>query len=219
MKLEGLKINFLGDSITEGVGASEPKYNYVNDIARNAKLREAKNYGIGGTRIARQTEIKEGERFDIDFIMRVPEMDDDADIVVVFGGTNDYGHGQAPLGEFNDGTVFTFYGALHNLIKLLIKKYLGKPIVFLTPLHRLNETEKTSWKPDGVVQHPLIDYVKAIREVCEYYSIPVLDMYKESGISGNIPEYCSEFMPDGLHPNDKGHAIIADKIQKFLERL
>lgn len=32
--------------------------------------------------------------------MRVDEMDDDADIVIVFGGTNGYGHGDAPMEDF-----------------------------------------------------------------------------------------------------------------------
>ena len=219
MELKGLKINFLGDSITEGVGASSPEYNYVSMVGKIAELREAKNYGIGGTRIARQSKIEEGNPFDLDFVMRAETMDDDADIVVIFGGTNDFGHGQAPLGEFGDRTVFTFYGALHNLALLRIKKYVGKPRVFLTPVHRISEDGSQAWKPEGVTQHPLCDYVKAIREVCEYYSIPVLDMYKDSGVHGNVAEYCEQYMPDGLHPNDKGYAQIANKIVKFLENL
>ena len=219
MELKGLKINFLGDSITEGAGASAPEFNYVSVIGRNAELKEARNYGVGGTRIARQAKIEEGNPFDIDFIMRAEKMDDDADVVVVFGGTNDFGHGQAPLGDFDDRSVFTFYGALHTLALLLIKKYVGKPIVFLTPLHRLSEDGSEAWKPEGVKQHPLCDYVKAIREVCEYYSIPVLDMYKDGNMPGNVWAYCEQYMPDGLHPNDKGYAHLAYKIQKFLENL
>ena len=47
------------------------------------------------------------------------------DTVFVFGGTNDYGHGDAPIGGFTDRTPDTFYGACHYLFSGLIKKYLG----------------------------------------------------------------------------------------------
>ena len=54
MELKGKKINFLGDSITEGVGASEEQFMYPNVIAAECGLAAARNYGISGTRIARQ---------------------------------------------------------------------------------------------------------------------------------------------------------------------
>ncbi len=38
-------------------------------------------------------------------------MDNDADIIIVFGGTNDFGNGDAPFGEMSDRTPYTFYGA------------------------------------------------------------------------------------------------------------
>ena len=94
--------------------------------------------------------------------------DEIADLILVFGGTNDYGNGQAPLGTVDDTSIFTFYGAVRTLCVELIKRYPSAAIVFITPLHRWNENGGLgTWKPDGVVQHPLCDYVKAIKEVCE----------------------------------------------------
>ena len=52
MELKGKKINFLGDRITEGVGATDPEAMYVNIVKHDAELAEARNYGISGTRIA-----------------------------------------------------------------------------------------------------------------------------------------------------------------------
>ena len=46
-----LKINFLGDSITEGCMASKPENGYVSLIGKMLNA-EVRNYGIGGTRIA-----------------------------------------------------------------------------------------------------------------------------------------------------------------------
>ena len=54
MKLECMKFNFLGDSITEYYCASAPENAYHQVIMRKYGLAKAMNYGVGGTRIARQ---------------------------------------------------------------------------------------------------------------------------------------------------------------------
>ena len=54
MELKGKRINFLGDSITEGVGIASVEDAYWNLLKQNCSLLEARGYGIGGTRIARQ---------------------------------------------------------------------------------------------------------------------------------------------------------------------
>ena len=216
MELKGTKINFLGDSITEGAGTSSPDRMFTMLIEREYGA-ICQNYGIGGTRIARQ-KTATVEKWDRDFISRVPEMDADADIVVVFGGTNDFGHGDAPLGTMSDRTPYTFYGALHCLYTALTEKYPDVPVVILTPLHRLNEdSPKGDNKPEPV--GTLKEYVNIIREVAEYYSFPVLDLYKESGLQPKVPVIQKKYIPDGLHPNDDGNAILAHKIARFLETL
>lgn len=214
MELKGKKINFLGDSITEGHGTSDTATKPFHQVLKaNVGLAEARNYGVGGTKIARLPVITD-HQFDQDFNLRAESMDLDADAVVVFGGTNDYGHASIPLGTFEDRDIHTFYGGMHTLCLYLIKNYTEKPIVFITPLHRLQEG-----KFENEVSRPLHEFVKAEREVCEYYSIPVLDLYKEGGMPGNIWAWCEKYMPDGLHPNDAGHVLIAHKLQKFLENL
>ena len=216
MELKGTKINFLGDSITEGAGTSSHDKMFTMLIEREYGA-ICQNYGIGGTRIARQKTPTE-EKWDRDFISRVPEMDNDADIVVVFGGTNDFGHGDAPLGTMSDRTPYTFYGALHCLYTALTEKYPDVPVVILTPLHRLNEdSPKGDNKPAPV--GTLKEYVNIIREVAEYYSLPVLDLFKESGLQPKIPVIQQKYVPDGLHPNDAGNEILAHKIARFLEML
>ena len=216
MELKGTKINFLGDSITEGAGTSSHDKMFTMLIEREYGA-ICQNYGIGGTRIARQ-KTATVEKWDRDFISRVPEMDNDADIVVVFGGTNDFGHGDAPLGTMSDRTPYTFYGALHCLYTALTEKSPDVPVVILTPLHRLNEdSPKGDNKPEPV--GTLKEYVNIIREVAEYYSFPVLDLYKESGLQPKVPVIQQKYIPDGLHPNDDGNAILAHKIARFLETL
>ena len=215
MELSGKRLNFLGDSITEGAGTSAENKRYFALLKETYGLKEANGYGISGTRIARQTVPSENARFDIYFASRVDDMKE-ADGVVVFGGTNDYGHGDAPIGIFSDRTPDTFYGACHDLYTKLIAKYPGKPIVILTPLHRLEENV-IKVKCDRKVT--LKTYVDIIREVAEYYALPVCDLYKSSGLQPAVPVIAEKFIPDGLHPNDAGHAIIAERLGNFLVNL
>ena len=222
MELKGLKINFLGDSITAGAGASSQDKVYHAVLAKETGLMKARNYGIGGTRYAVQKgtiNIFKDDYVDVNsFCERFNKMDDDADVVVVFGGTNDYGHGDAPLGTFSDRTPDTFYGACHYLFSGLIRKYLGKTIVIMTPLHRLNELIIPEEKKSGDYGNLKV-YTNIIKEVAEFYSLPVLDLFAASGLQPAIKEIQENYLPDGLHPNDKGNAVIAHKLKMFLENI
>ena len=212
MELKGKKVVFLGDSITEGVGASCEKTRYVNvfgEITGTTVL----NYGIGGTRFAKQTKPTNESWDKNDFCGRYMNMEDDADIVVVFGATNDYGHGDAPFGLSTDRTPDTFIGATHYLMKGLIEKYPGAEIVFMTPIHRENENRHNENRCI------LKDYADVIKNVAEYYSIPVLDLYSVYGVCPDIPAHKMKYCPDGLHPNDAGHKKIAERLKAFLEAL
>ena len=221
MKLEGIKINFLGDSITEGHGVSSVENTYWNLLKRNEGLAEARGYGISGTRIAKKRIPSEKARWDLDFIQRYTEMNDDADAVVIFGGTNDFGHGDAPLGKMSDRTPYTFYGACHTLFEGVINKYPEATIVVMTPLHRIQEDDPRGdgFKKDGEGVAPLVEYVNVIKEVAAYYSLPVLDLWSVSGIQPKVDVLREKYCPDGLHPNDAGHKIIASRLAGFLKSL
>ena len=93
--------------------------------------------------------------------------------------------------------------------------------MFITPLHRAYETNEVLMRRDsnGNLKPDLIDYVKAIREVAEYYSIPVLDLYANSGIQPNVIKIRETYTIDGLHPNDFGYEVLASKLVKFIESL
>lgn len=208
MELKGKTINFLGDSITEGVGASCVENRYTDVFAKETDVSIMRNYGISATRIANQQKVER----DIDklsFCQRFDRMDDDADIIVVFGGTNDYEHGDAPFGTFEDRTPETFCGACHYLMKGLIEKYPDKTIVFMAPLHREFEFENI----------PLKDYVDIIKRTAEYYSIPVVDLFATAGICPALEIHKQTYCPDGLHPNDAGHRRVAMRLKAFLEAL
>ncbi|MBR5767503.1 MAG: SGNH/GDSL hydrolase family protein [Clostridia bacterium] len=219
MELKGKKVNFLGDSITEGVGTSSPEHIYLNVLAKSAGLAAARNYGIGGTRFARQI-VPTSEIFDRDFCKRVEEMDPDADVVVIFGGTNDFGHGDAPIGTPEDSTPASFWGACNYLFKRVIERYPAAAIVVMTPLHRHGENFTDGDAHQKKYHYGnLKTYVDIIKAVAEKYSLPVLDLYGTAGIQPSVRAQQELFMPDGLHPNDAGNAKIAARLESFLKNL
>ena len=217
MNIQNKKILFLGDSITEGYGPQDINNVYWKRLERSCGCISV-GYGISGTRIARQQKPSPDPREDQYFRSRVASMDPDADVVVVFGGTNDYGHGDAALGCFDDRTDDTFYGALHNLYLDLIDKYPTAQLVVLTPLHRVEENQPyNTWGFRNV--GCLEDYVNIIMEVAGYYGIPVLDLHRVSGIQPEVSALREAYAPDGLHPNDAGHELIHSRLKNFLETL
>lgn len=218
METKGLKIVFLGDSITQGVGVNDPENIYANRVYRSLGFGEMKNYGISGTRLARQQRYPDYTwvpRWDDHcFSDRFEEMDDDADVVVVFGGTNDFGHGNAPFGEAADREPESFIGACHYLLASLVIKYPASHIIVMTPLHRETEDE-----PNPRTGKVLSDYVRVIRDVAEEYGLSLLDAYNRCPIDPRIPEHKEKYVPDGLHPCDDGHEIIAALLEEHIKSL
>ena len=214
MELKNRKVAVMGDSITEGHGASGP------DALYHAIL--AKKYGwdlyvdgISGTRIAPQRRPSANPRFDLDFLSRIKDMPTDAEIVVFFGGTNDFGHGDAPFGKWGDINPDTFCGACFRFMKSMIEHNPHAVYVIMTPLHRRSEDSLSGdCKPLAVAR--LEDYVNIIRRTAEYMGMPVLDLYRMSGLQPRIPIIQELYVPDGLHPNDAGQKIIADRLEGFL---
>ncbi len=88
----------------------------------------------------------------------------------------------------------------------------------MTPLHR--ETEDVKTKDNGTPNEmPLSGYVSIIKEVAGYYGLPVLDLFNMSGMQPKVEIIKKEYMPDGLHPSDKGARKIAERLYGFLSAL
>ena len=212
------KIGCLGDSITFGAGG----ISWVTRLKELTGCKYAINYGVSGTTI-------ETNGTGQSFVERYTNMANDLDLICVWGGVNDHhwtGTAGRPFGNINSPTTETnsFYGALKNLCEGLINKYPGKTIMFITPMKNRGYVAggKTcyAWNEPNEIGKTLTDYRNAIIEVCDYYSIPVLDLYSCSGISPMVNSQVNELMPDHLHPNTKGNLeVLAPKIASFMNNL
>lgn len=93
------------------------------------------NAGMGSTRIAASDlQWDEPHWHALDFVTRAAVLPDDCDFIFVFGGTNDYGDGDAPVGDETDKGVNTFAGAVNRLITLLTAKYGRERVVVHHPV-------------------------------------------------------------------------------------
>ena len=208
MELKKSKIIFLGDSITQGALASKNENIFHQVIQSEYKMEKAFNCGIGGTRIAKQN-FPSTHINDVYFGLRMELLPKEADAIVVFGGTNDFGHGDAKIGDIEDTTVLTFYGALNCLIADLKKNFPNAKIIFMTPLRRSNENQPNY---NGYI---LEQYVDAIINITNKYNLPVIDLFR----CGLFDPNNIDVFPDGLHPNDIGHKMMADYIAQELLKI
>ena len=232
----GKKINWIGDSIVDGQDFDEI-------VCDTMGLVKANEYGINGSTIALPGSGADSRRA---ICERYDDMSDDADIIAVSAGTNDFEYAWCPIGTINDaddGTSNrTFYGALKALCKGLIEKYPHKVIFFTTPIKRMQpfvDGNGGDYTEDYADTTPfsknkygktLGDYADIIKEVCGYYSIPVLDMYRESLLNPSIAEQQDCFTKEQdtshatsfyyyTHPNTTGQKIMARRVCGWLTQL
>lgn len=217
------KAVFLGDSITAGSWYN-PTLKTWENMTENwtywvSKLcgMTYKNYGIGGTHVSSAYNSGDGSKAEQAFTNRYSDMDDDADVVFVMGGTNDWlpDHTDtAPFGNISDNTDVSFCGAIRVLCEGLIKKYNGKQIFFLTPICNANQLSA-----NPTTGKTLKEYCDAITEICGMYSIEVINTHVNAPlhfmIAENASKYCSQ--QDGsTHPNDLGQKLLGEYIARAI---
>ena len=209
-KLANKSICFMGDSITYGLNGATHKQteNPYPTIIKNNTNCISYNYGINGSTLGGVDTGSNNPM--IERIKNIPT----SDIIVVFGGSNDFGSGVAiPLGNSSDKENTSFYGSLDIMCNYLLNNFPTKKYCFITPLRRGSSNYKNTFN------NSLDQYANAIIQKCKEYCIPYLDLYNFYGFNTYNSNVVSNIVIDSVHPNQIGYNILADKIQSFLETL
>lgn len=207
------KIVCLGDSITAAANLEKledyQQYSYPAYLKKLLGAGSVENLGIGGSSIGRYWENA--------FVDRYKDIPQDADIILVMGGTNDgFCVSQEDFGTMKDREERTFIGDLDELMRGLKENYPDAQIVFITPLpnvlHDMLRKERDYLLPQTMIAN-------AMKELGDEYEIPVIDLYNSNVLDSHDAAVIYNYMPDGVHCNPEGYQVLAEKIAAELIKL
>lgn len=200
----GKKINYNGDSVTQGIGTS--RVGYAKVVNQFLQFGTVRNYAIGGTRLAHVSDVVNC------LVDRISEMSTDADIVFIMANTNDYAS-QVPIGATDSSDISTYNGALNSIFTWLKANYPTQPIIISTML-----TRKINYDGGQPLPITIEQYADAVRQKVAEYGFILYDAYKWSGLDLlNTPTDGTGVSNDGLHPNEAGALSLGRKIAKFID--
>lgn len=212
-KWQNMTINALGDSITYGSGLSEAnrerdRWTTILNIISGAIVN---NYGVPSSKIS---EVNGDEVQS--FVERVTTLPD-ADLNIIFGGTNDYWHHQTPIGNIDSTDTSTFCGALNYVLQYLQQNQPSNKILFVFPFNQRYSNRTCEYDYGYGTMN---DFRKAAIEVCARNGVPMIDMYADSGINpAFVDAQYTLYTYDGVHIKRTGHALVAklisEKINEF----
>lgn len=145
-------------------------------------------------------------------LTRYKELPDHIDYMTFWFGINDAGH--TSLGNINDTTNMTFYGAWNVVLPYLIEKY---------PLCKMGMIVTTG---------ATAAYRQAVRDIANKWGLPCLDLTGDAGVPllngrESAVGVCDKavalrkaaFMLANGHPNVEAHEYMSTYIENFLRSL
>lgn len=137
------------------------------------------------------------------------------DFITIMGGSNDIVYDFENVGTIDDTTDATIFGCIHILRTRLAELYPLVPMAMISVFPHAYSAEKDMTN--------LVTFNTMLKEYCEKYNVPLLDLYTCSGIrpteaAFNKKYFSSPASPDGdgLHLNYKGQKLISPRIREFI---
>lgn len=207
-KLKNIKIALLGDSYT----AEKTSKSYPQLISERTGC-IILNHGESGSCVTK-IGVFNGNSVE-SFIKRFGNIENEIDILGIFGGIND--STSVTVGTIDDVPAenSTFYAGYKLLLKMALEKYSNAKIVCIIPPQI----------PGYVKLHK--DIVPAIKECCNLYSIPYLDLdskFSYSNVNKELYKFERYLSHNAgtvsnidIHLNLKGKLEMSYLIQNFLE--
>lgn len=212
---KGKKWVAIGDSLTkalnsDGTDANTSKY-YHTHIAEETGITVV-NMGQGGTGYKKTDDVGAA------FYQRIVNIPTDADVVTILGSLNDLSRTVGyTIGEITDTGTETVCGCINTTLDTLFNLFPLANVGIITPVP--NDYYNYPNMATDERTHRVIEYCEKLTKICHRRSIPVLDMFHESGMRPWDANFKAALMPDGTHANEAGHKILAAKIKMFIESL
>jgi len=194
----------LGDSITYGTGSTSGNYGYADILHTKFNFNSFINLAVDGATAMPTPGHSE-------LATRISSIDANADIITIMIGVNDYQAGN-PLGDADAvlqkpyaslDKSLSFAEAFRYCLETIKRNHEQAKLYVILPL-------QTTW--EGPVS--LEEFRTTEIKIASHLSIPVIYANTESGLwSGGT------LLPDGLHPNDSGHAILGNYIARRISGL
>lgn len=209
-----LRIVAFGDSITNGVGpAGMTEADTFREIIRRELTEklgrevEVLNAGVNGDIVT----LALG-RLERDAIEKRPDV-----VTVMFGG-NEAGFYRPQTNGFADTPRVSceeFAAALRQVVDRV--RAAGIRVVLMTcpPMtERYWGRKLEAYRKNGI-NFLVKEYAQAMREVAADKGVELVDVYR----AFDEDPASLEFFPDGLHPDARGHRVIAEALAQPLERI
>ena len=221
------RILLYGDSISKGVVYDEQKQKYVVIAENYAALVQNRLKGIihNAARFG-NTIIKAVQRFPAELQETKPDV-----VVIEFGGNDcDYNWEEIaanPGGKHLPKTELeTFRTGLVQLIDSLQRQAIVPVLLTLPPI---DADRYFLWisKNNPVKQHNILEWLGSVTKIYwwqERYNSMIINIAEETrtrfidirGAFLQNPDYTQYICKDGIHPNEAGHRIIADRILGYI---
>lgn len=227
-KLAGKKISFIGDSITSWGESTNNEYTpakgYAYEDVWTAQLLSLTG-GVKATLDGRAGSRVTGIDGDAFAFSRTKVVAQDSDFIFIFMGANDQRALNVPttgipLGEIKDKTSLgditnvnnpnlkKFTEAYQLALENMLPYYKKSQIILMTPLRSFHDGSTDDQNKDSD------KLAERIIDIAKMYGIKWIDM-REVGITKYNHGI---YFYDGLHPNKRGHRLIAEYVtSKMLE--
>ncbi len=219
-----VKITVLGDSLTAGSNLDDSEreqYNWPSQLKDILGCKEVVNLGIGGSTVSCCIDH-------YPMCRRWSEIDNDSDIIIVMGGSNDMlFENKWQFGEIayeKRMTAGTFCGDLDDMLGRMKWTYRDhndehycKMLYINPPSTILNDAVYALDTGNMVHQRT---FAEAINTIAPAYDFEVIDMYNNNLLNSHDPAINAQYVYDGIHCNKEGYKILAEHVaSQIIQRI
>lgn len=193
-------VGCVGDSITEGIGATKKCFCYPSVLQNELGFDDYRivNFGCGGTTMCTNSTNPYAGRTHYQNLCRYAT---ELDMTIIWLGTNDIGIFGLDGDEEAEKDFLTSY---RSMISLLRSANPDMKIILFTPCYGLSEY--SVYTLENFI-NPLIS------SVAEELGCPVFDMF-----SYTREMFTEADFSDGVHPLDSGYSIVAEKVAEIVRQ-